>query len=316
MFKDADEHTLFIGNHPDQLTPWIPIMASRTKSKIFLLPCCAYAFNQARFDRKGIYNKDNLSVYRSYLDYVGKIALSVGYRIKFDRLRIPSTKRVCILGEFDTEAEICPLEETCYWEAIEPCKKMNFNEKLQEKVRNGTKLPRVEVEKIIYKIFRYLLDRSTESDLITYRSDFLHPWNRGARHVTLTHIIYNVLDDVERQLFKTQCKGIQTLVKNYSNIFSLNDGYLQLRIPYEEDVAALKNKTKLRVAPCYFYFNHPNSCPMPQENCRFDHDPIWGVKSLFDPTIALEDNHKEINNVNGQVKYVFESVGLESSGEY
>ena len=35
-----------IGNHSDELTPWIPVMAARTSlsCNFFLLPCCTHDF--------------------------------------------------------------------------------------------------------------------------------------------------------------------------------------------------------------------------------------------------------------------------------
>lgn len=37
-----DEGMFLIGNHSDELTPWIPILASLTRDGRFLnIPCCA-----------------------------------------------------------------------------------------------------------------------------------------------------------------------------------------------------------------------------------------------------------------------------------
>ena len=33
-----------IGNHSDELTPWMPVLARRSNAKLFLLPCCPFEF--------------------------------------------------------------------------------------------------------------------------------------------------------------------------------------------------------------------------------------------------------------------------------
>jgi tRNASer (uridine44-2'-O)-methyltransferase len=60
-------HTWLLGNHSDELTPWIPVMAALTsgRTKFFVLPCCPFKFN-GKFTR----TKTQTSVYREYLDYV------------------------------------------------------------------------------------------------------------------------------------------------------------------------------------------------------------------------------------------------------
>ena len=40
-FKNYD---WLIGNHSDELTPWLPVMAKLSNSNFFLLPCCAFDF--------------------------------------------------------------------------------------------------------------------------------------------------------------------------------------------------------------------------------------------------------------------------------
>lgn len=45
-----------IGNHSDELTPWIPFMCSKSKNtKFFVLPCCLWDFEgkyQKHVDKK------------------------------------------------------------------------------------------------------------------------------------------------------------------------------------------------------------------------------------------------------------------------
>ncbi|XP_032080530.1 probable tRNA (uracil-O(2)-)-methyltransferase isoform X2 [Thamnophis elegans] len=92
LYPDAD---WLIGNHSDELTPWIPVMAARSSHscRYFLLPCCF-------FDFYGKYNRrqSQRSQYREYLDFVTEVGTVCGFQVEEDCLRIPSTKRVCLIG--------------------------------------------------------------------------------------------------------------------------------------------------------------------------------------------------------------------------
>lgn len=90
------EYDWLIGNHSDELTPWIPVMAARSSysSKYFILPCCAHDF-----DKKFCRPTSAKSQYHSYLDYVKEIGDVMGFVVLMDTLRIPSSKRVCLIGQ-------------------------------------------------------------------------------------------------------------------------------------------------------------------------------------------------------------------------
>lgn len=51
------EYDWLIGNHSDELTPWLPVMAARSsfKTRFFVLPCCAHDFNQKVSDNVFVY---------------------------------------------------------------------------------------------------------------------------------------------------------------------------------------------------------------------------------------------------------------------
>ncbi|XP_025025053.1 probable tRNA (uracil-O(2)-)-methyltransferase [Python bivittatus] len=92
LYPDVD---WLIGNHSDELTPWIPVIAARSSysCRYFLLPCCF-------FDFYGKYNRrqSKKSQYREYLDFVTEVGIVCGFNVEEDCLRIPSTKRVCLIG--------------------------------------------------------------------------------------------------------------------------------------------------------------------------------------------------------------------------
>lgn len=51
LFPETD---WIIGNHSDELTPWIPVITLRSsyQCRYFLLPCCAYNFDGTKYQRK------------------------------------------------------------------------------------------------------------------------------------------------------------------------------------------------------------------------------------------------------------------------
>uniref|UniRef100_A0A6A7FTM7 Probable tRNA (uracil-O(2)-)-methyltransferase n=1 Tax=Hirondellea gigas TaxID=1518452 RepID=A0A6A7FTM7_9CRUS len=88
-----------LGNHSDELTPWIPVMAARASytCNFWVLPCCAHDFT-AKFLRRN----SGVSQYSDYLNYVEDIGKVCGFQMDRDRLKIPSTKRVCFSGQTRT----------------------------------------------------------------------------------------------------------------------------------------------------------------------------------------------------------------------
>ncbi|EHB03682.1 Putative tRNA (uracil-O(2)-)-methyltransferase [Heterocephalus glaber] len=107
LFPAAD---WLIGNHSDELTPWIPVIAARfllvptsllepmsllglSRSsyhcRFFVLPCCFFDF-AGRFCRR----QSRKTQYREYLDFIREVGEACGFHMEEDCLRIPSTKRV------------------------------------------------------------------------------------------------------------------------------------------------------------------------------------------------------------------------------
>ncbi|KAH9488533.1 tRNA methyltransferase 44 [Bulinus truncatus] len=89
------DYQWIIGNHSDELTPWIPVIAARSSYDccFLLLPCCHHDF----VGKFGVSEKGK-SRYESYLDYVQEIISYCGFIPESDSLRIPSTKRICFIG--------------------------------------------------------------------------------------------------------------------------------------------------------------------------------------------------------------------------
>ena len=72
------EFDWLIGNHSDELTPWIPLLAAQSsvKCNFFLLPCCFFDF-WAKYQRK---NSSN-SQYTEYIEYIGSICEQCGFDV-------------------------------------------------------------------------------------------------------------------------------------------------------------------------------------------------------------------------------------------
>ncbi|KAF9274364.1 tRNA methyltransferase 44 [Mortierella alpina] len=72
-----------IGNHADELAPWIPIIASRSKPLT----------NRYQFPKGAPEGK-----YKAYQDYICSVIDTCGYDLEVEILRIPSTKNVALVG--------------------------------------------------------------------------------------------------------------------------------------------------------------------------------------------------------------------------
>ncbi|XP_015450495.1 probable tRNA (uracil-O(2)-)-methyltransferase isoform X3 [Pteropus alecto] len=96
LFPDVD---WLIGNHSDELTPWIPVIAARSSysCRFFVLPCCFFDFVGKHCRRQS-----GKTQYRGYLDFISEVGRACGFRVEEDCLRIPSTRRVCLLGKSRT----------------------------------------------------------------------------------------------------------------------------------------------------------------------------------------------------------------------
>ncbi|KAB1282913.1 putative tRNA -methyltransferase [Camelus dromedarius] len=96
LFPEAD---WLIGNHSDELTPWIPVIAARSSyhCRFFVLPCCFFDFI-GKYQRR----QSTKTQYRGYLDFLTEVGSACGFRVEEDCLRIPSTKRVCLIGKSRT----------------------------------------------------------------------------------------------------------------------------------------------------------------------------------------------------------------------
>ncbi|KAJ0180691.1 hypothetical protein K1T71_004095 [Dendrolimus kikuchii] len=277
LFPDID---WIIGNHSDELTPWIPVIAAKSsyKCNFFLLPCCSYNFDGSKYQRKNSFR----SQYMDYLDYIKHVCNDIGFSIGIDRLKIPSTKRICFVSKGRIYAE----EQYSHFldritEIIEcdskPLKESVKNEWISdfkaresvEKVKNCTRIDKKIIENIVDIICAYLLQGSSAKN---------GNWNAG-KIVAINEVVQLIPPD-KLKFLKSECGGLQTLMKNHHHIFLVQSGKIQLSYPKTlEEVtnnskAGSKNKTKVykvRQKECWFYKNHPQGCPLTDTTCSFLH---------------------------------------------
>ena len=114
---DLPPGAFLIGNHADELSPWVPILATRTQAAGYLsIPCCAWSFD-ARFDRtrdtpyEELGDEDKFveslglgadgstnSSYAAYRVWLASLSVHCGWVVECDALRIPSTRNWAIVG--------------------------------------------------------------------------------------------------------------------------------------------------------------------------------------------------------------------------
>ena len=293
MFPDTE---WLIGNHSDELTPWIPVIAARSSynCRFFLLPCCCYEFSGQKYQREN----SAVSQYEDYLRYIYKLCVSCGFITERDRLRIPSTKRLCFVGfgrnyrKEDSERmnnEIKKILLSSGAGSIEQYENCEDNGKGKwcqefkprenvEPVRNCTQLDKSLIQEIVLLIAEELLSRE---DIVGIKvGEEEKQWNKGGR-IPLGELV-SVVPREKLKKLKNECGGLQTLLKNNGNIFLVQQGEVQLKIPtnnmkpqkrkshpnlkVQQNVKALKKQK-----PCWFQMNHPDGCPLVEDDCSYKH---------------------------------------------
>jgi tRNASer (uridine44-2'-O)-methyltransferase len=106
-----------IGNHADELTPWVPVLATARGASGYLnLPCCPWEFDQ-KFARSGACHQfplpsldfvdtlnlggdgKNTSSYSMYRIWLARLSFHCGWTVEAEVLRIPSTRNWALVGK-------------------------------------------------------------------------------------------------------------------------------------------------------------------------------------------------------------------------
>ncbi|CAH8517755.1 unnamed protein product [Heterobilharzia americana] len=309
-FSDAN---WLIGNHSDELTPWLPVLACKSgpSCKLFVLPCCPYGLfgkfniptNSLPFLPEGV-NVNQItesSRYGTYLNYIQQILAICGFIPEVDALRIPSTKRMCIIGRYIINLEY--LDNDVYAERLSTVQKyINFERNLIvkpekkfiprspiEKSSNCSNVSRLILNNICEIIFTALLNcppckeylqsfNLIISDELKIKTLDNRWWNPGGV-LSLSQCSKLIsLDDMK--LLKSQNGGLQTVLRNHHQCFRTIKNNVQLRwLPNNmrrltDSSPALANQKSgknRKTKPCWMLHNHPDGCPYPSEFCDFAH---------------------------------------------
>lgn len=278
LFPDVD---WIIGNHSDELSPWIPVISARSSynSRYFLLPCCAFEFNGKKFQRRNC----TISQYMGFLCYAQEISNFCGFKTQIDRLKIPSTKRICLIGsertytaaeQSDRENQI---QEFVNQSSQTINDASNWNNDFQprsdvEKVQNCSKVDRSIQNEIVEIVFTEVTKKKR------FLTDSYKPnWNAGGR-VSLVDLAKIIPGDKLKAL-KSECGGLQTLIKNHSQIFRVVQGGVEIKVPTKwcdkkRELEAKGIDMQLKQKPCWFHHNHPDGCPLTDDECSFSHSKI------------------------------------------
>nr|XP_031294074.1 probable tRNA (uracil-O(2)-)-methyltransferase isoform X1 [Camelus dromedarius] len=305
LFPEAD---WLIGNHSDELTPWIPVIAARSSyhCRFFVLPCCFFDFI-GKYQRR----QSTKTQYRGYLDFLTEVGSACGFRVEEDCLRIPSTKRVCLIGKsrtYPAAAEASMDEQrTRYISSRRGCPVSPPGEGLgaleaaaghapgaqasqrgtearpeglwlsgfhprekAERVRNCATLPRDFIDQVVLRVARLLLG-GQRSDAGSAPRGGVEAWNRGGS-LSLAEVA-SELDRETLQRLKRECGGLQTLLRNSHQVFQVVNGQVRIRDWREEKLWEEKELEARKTRICWFFTHHPDGCVLPSDCCPFAHGP-------------------------------------------
>lgn len=263
-----------IGNHSDELSPWLPVLAKTCRKNInfFLLPCCPFEFSGNKFQRRC----SSVSGYKDFCNYAQRISNVCGFRTLKDRLKIPSTKRNAIIGlsclsnDYDFLTEVQRVKEFVKHEQQQHPNSSFEDIKLREKseaVRNCTQVEKSLVDSIVNNIFFLLLEKNSnaEDSAMETRTD----WQCGTR-LTMSEIAKK-LDREKLKKIKSECGGLKTLLRNKHEIFQFEKpDFVLIRKPQIQTINSKKPQT-IKKRKCYFKSHHPQGCPLKDEECTFIH---------------------------------------------
>ncbi|CAK6952838.1 probable tRNA (uracil-O(2)-)-methyltransferase [Scomber scombrus] len=290
-----------IGNHSDELTPWIPVIAARSSysCRYFVLPCCFFDF-YGKYQRR----QCKKSQYKEYIDFIAEVSQVSGFNTEEDCLRIPSTKRVCLVGksrsyQVSDEAQAehrrgCYIQSrqtasgvtvqrsdirndcchgtaeadrtpgTCWGAGFQPRDRV-------EVVRNCASLPRDFVDGVVLQVANVLLGMTVDDS----RDSTV--WNQGGS-LSVGEVAV-LLEQETLQLLKKECGGLQTLLKNNHQVFRVEGGRVYIRDWRDRKSTRADAKRKpvspgaLKTRPCWFHDHHPQGCSLQAEHCAFAHGP-------------------------------------------
>jgi tRNASer (uridine44-2'-O)-methyltransferase len=249
----SNEYTFLIGNHSDELTPWLPVLARQCSCDVFLLPCCFFDFSGKKFITN---NHDDTTQYEQYLLYIENISKILEFDIKKDKLRIPSTKNICFM-----------LHQ----------KDFNSNNSIRTRLFDHFGID-INLEHADPQIpnHRSLLLKSkpefysTKFSIIKFLFEYILTHNNS---LTISSA-YDILPNELCEQLKSENGGLKSIILSYRHAlyFDSKTKLITLSNP-ELNSIKLKQSSKLifKTKPCFFYIFHPNGCPLTDDQCAFSH---------------------------------------------
>ena len=121
---------------------------------------------------------------------------------------------------------------------------------------------------------KHICDKRTDE-----KSD-LGKWNAGGC-ISLNQISSLINPSLLVQL-KSECGGLQTLLRNHNYIFVVKGGNVRLRCPLYDDISVGKRKKRKhnsnndinkfrKTKICWLFDNHPQGCPVASKDCVWAH---------------------------------------------
>jgi tRNASer (uridine44-2'-O)-methyltransferase len=268
------ETNWIIGNHSDELSPWIPVIAARSSytTNFFLLPCCSYELDGKKYARKS----DGKSQYLEYIDFLTDLTQKCRFEeVQIDRLKIPSTKRICIIGtrrnfpelQFDAVCNEIQdfIDSKCANESGELWASDFKPRESVEKVRNCTTVDR----SISLQIVKIIFDKILAKD----QCFLFDGWNCGGE-LEIPEAV-SLIDREKLLKLKSECGGLQTLLKNNYQVFQVYQGKIKIRHPEKLEEKKLNRSNMknelIKSKPCFFFQYHPQGCPLKSQDCCYIH---------------------------------------------
>lgn len=222
-----------------------------------------------------------------FIQYVQNISDICGFQTLIDRLKIPSTKRICLIGSKrnypneDQSKRSASIQEFINQESglANNIESEKWNSDFQprpstEKVQNCTKVDKTIQKEIVDIVFNEIMKTKL------YLKEFGEKWNCGGK-IPLQDLIKIIPHDKLIAL-KSESGGLKTLLKNKSQIFRVIAGIVDLRIPkkWSEKKSELEklgdgksklSKIRFKETQCFFKDHHPDGCPLDDQDCSFKH---------------------------------------------
>ncbi|XP_023308413.2 probable tRNA (uracil-O(2)-)-methyltransferase isoform X1 [Lucilia cuprina] len=271
-FNLPPEVDWLIGNHSDELSPWLPVLAATCHRNVsyFLLPCCAFEFSGNKFQRRN----SSISGYKDFCNYAEQISNTCGFKTEKDRLKIPSTKRIALIGlsrMYTDNDHMAKMEHIKQFVKNEQQQHPNSSlEEIklrgkEEAVRNCTQIEKSIIENLVKKIFILLLEESSNKE----ETIPIDEWQTGGR-LTMSQIAKS-LDKENLKQIKSECGGLKTLLRNKHEIFQFQEpDFVLIRKPQQQAHNTNKPQTVKKRA-CFFKLHHPQGCPLSDDECTFVH---------------------------------------------